>query len=262
MHYYKATIQYAGTNHFGFQFQKDIPTIQKDINEALYKLIQGKVTTVGASRTDTGVHAVEQFVKITTEEELECKTFLRDFNATLPKEIRCRRLEICEGPYNPIVDSTSKEYRYLFTTTLQSSCNDQLFIANHPYELDLGLMNECAGMILGTHSFHNFCSAGSNVKTTVREILSCEFSLVNPHEVLPQEDLFLLPEELKTCYQLRIVGGGFLKQMVRHLMSGFWLVGRGKITPEEFLILLNGPAKTRRLWKVASPRGLYLYRFN
>ena len=59
MHYYKATLQYDGTGYAGFQWQKEIPSIQNDFNHAIKSLVPGKITTMGASRTDTGVHAIE-----------------------------------------------------------------------------------------------------------------------------------------------------------------------------------------------------------
>jgi tRNA pseudouridine38-40 synthase len=216
---------------------------------------------MGASRTDTGVHAIEQVIKISSEHQIECESFVIKLNKTLPSQIRCMSVVSCQGSFRPN-GGVSKEYRYLFTNKLQSSCVEQMFIANNPYSLDLELMKKCAQKIIGKHDFRNFCSAGSNVKTTIRKISACEINEVNPHTVLPQSDLFLLPHDLIHCYQLRIEGTGFLKQMVRHLMSAIWLVGRGKLSSDEFLLLLNGSEKPKRLWKVASPRGLYLYRFN
>ncbi len=261
MNYYKAIIQYDGTNYFGFQWQKGIVTVQNDLNLALGKILSGKISTMSASRTDTGVHAIEQIVKLTTEYEIESDLFLIQLNQILPLQIRCVSFMPCEASYQPTTGHKSKEYRYLFTTRLKMTCNDQKFISNHPYQLDLELMKECARMMVGQHDFRNFCSAGSNVKTTIREILFCEVSEVNPHTVLPQSDLFIIHPDLRQCYQLRIEGTGFLKQMVRHLVSALWLVGRGKLSLDQFSYILNGPQKTKRLWKVASPRGLYLYKF-
>ncbi len=261
MNYYKATIQYAGTNYFGFQYQKGIPTIQDDLNRSLSQILVGKVTTMGSSRTDTGVHALNQIVKIAAEDYIGCELLLRSLNAVLPPQIRCLGIDLCDASFRPTSHSASKEYRYLFTNIPRSVCLDQLFIANHPYPLNFDLMKECTQMILGEHNFQNFCSAGSNVKTTIRNILACELSEVDPHLVLPQDGLFFLPPALRTCYQFKIEGNGFLKQMVRHLMSAVWLVGRGKISPAEFSLLLKGPTKLQRLWKVAPPRGLFLYQF-
>jgi tRNA pseudouridine38-40 synthase len=116
-------------------------------------------------------------------------------------------------------------------------------------------------MIQGKHSFHNFVSMGSNVKTTIREVYECDLTIINPHDILVGE-LFKISIELTECYELRIVGSGFLKQMVRHLMSAMWLVGNGRMSLNDFDYLLNGPIKDKRLWKVASSRGLHLYKFN
>ena len=105
----------------------------------------------------------------------------------------------------------------------------------------------------------NFCSAGSNVKSTVRSITLCELTEINPHSIFDHDDFFKLPAELTNCYQLRIEGDGFLKQMIRHLVSALWMVGSGKLSREEFLFQLKGPKRDKRIWKVASPSGLYLF---
>ena len=144
MNYYKATIQYDGTNYCGFQWQKDIPSIQNDFNQSLTHLMSGKITTMGASRTDTGVHAIEQVVKVTSENHIECESFLIRLNEILPRQIRCLEFVPCEGSFRPASDSISKEYRYLFTNVLNSGNVDQLFLANNPYQLDFDLMKKCA----------------------------------------------------------------------------------------------------------------------
>ncbi|MFA5583187.1 MAG: hypothetical protein WDA09_03150 [Bacteriovoracaceae bacterium] len=194
MNYYKATIQYDGSNYFGFQWQKDIATIQ---NVALSALVAGKVTTMSASRTDTGVHALEQIVKITSEEEIECTSFLDPFNQTLPSDITCLKIEPCSGSFNPTLFSSSKEYRYLFSDTLESRGIEIKYVASYPYELNMKAMQDAARMIVGTHDFRNFYSMGSNVKTTIREILRCELTEVDPHSVLINSELFPVSPDLK-----------------------------------------------------------------
>lgn len=262
MNYYKATFQYDGTNYFGFQWQKDIPTIQDEINRALSLLIAGKVSTMSASRTDSGVHALAQVVKITSEQEMNCDSFPALLNQVLTPEIRCIKMESCDGSFNPTSFASSKEYRYLFSNTLKSRGIEERFVTNYPYELNLDEMEKAASMIVGTHDFRNFYSTGSNVKTTIREILSCELTEVDPRSVLLNSELFPISQNLRSCYQLSIEGRGFLKHMVRHLMSALWSVGQGRISVDEFSLLLAGMPKEKRLWKVASPRGLYLHRYH
>jgi tRNA pseudouridine38-40 synthase len=258
-YYYKATIQYDGTGYSGFQWQKEIPTIQNDFNQAIQKIIQGKVTTMGASRTDTGVHAMVQLVKITSQIQIDCPTFVVALNQMLPAQIRCVHINPCSRKFKPASDPESKEYRYYFTNKRNVSPEERRFISNFSVPLNFDLMRICSREILGTQNFQNFCSTGSNVKTTIREITKCELTEINPHSVFSPSDLFYLPQELTHCYQLRIEGNGFLKQMIRHIMSAQWMVGSGKLTTEEFIELLKGPKKEKRLWKVAAPNGLFLH---
>lgn len=262
MHYYKTTIQYEGTNYAGFQWQNGIPTIQSEFNNAISRIINGKVTTMAASRTDTGVHALEQIVKISAAHPIDCSSFLDEFNKVLPREIRCLEIEPCEGIFRPAVDATSKEYRYFFTNKTKASKEEGQFIANISKKLDLDPMIVCARSLVGIHDFCNFYSSGSNVKSTIRNVTFCELSVIEPLDVFSKSELFLIPKDLCSCYQLRIEANGFLKQMIRHIVSALWMVGSGKIATDDFLNLLDGPKNLKQSWKVASPNGLFLYRIN
>lgn len=190
MHYYKATIQYEGTSYFGFQWQQDIRTVQGEINQALEKLIDGKVTTKGASRTDTGVHAMEQIVKISSSIAIDCSSFLEKFNLELPRDIRCLRLISCHGEFNPGVEADSKEYRYFFTNKTHVTKEETQFVANIANRLDIETIKECLKILHGQHDFCNFYSSGSNVKSTIREIMECELTEINPHTLFTDPNFF------------------------------------------------------------------------
>lgn len=262
MNYYQATLQYDGTPYAGFQWQKDASTVQDELNQALKKILTGKISTMGASRTDSGVHAMEQVVKITTEKILNYQTILASINSILPPTIRCLYLAPCAGEFKPAADTISKEYRYLFTNKAEFSAEERKYIANIAHPLNFTEMKKCAEAIAGTHDFCNFVSTGSNVKTTLRSVSLCELTLINPQIFFEESSLFQIPSELTSCYQLKIVANGFLKQMIRHLMRGLWMVGSGKVSTEEFLTLLHGPKQKKQLWRVAPASGLYLYRIN
>lgn len=260
MFYYRTTIQYAGTNYAGFQWQNGLITVQSEINRALSEIIPGKVTTRGASRTDTGVHALEQIVKITSENEVDCESFVNNFNKLLPDDIKSIDIVSCAGTFKPGVEAISKEYRYFFTNKNQIPNEDRKYIANISNELNLEAMRSCLQALLGKHDFCNFYSAGSNVKSTTRSISFCELAIVNPHEIFRAHNLFQIPKNLSECYQLRIVADGFLKQMIRHIVSSLWMVGSGKLSVDDFLKLLDSPKSEKQHWKVAPPNGLFLYR--
>lgn len=262
MYYYKTKIQYEGSRYAGFQWQAESPTIQSEFNNAVSKLINGKFSTMAASRTDTGVHAMEQVVKISSENPIDLTSFVKNLNHQLPLDIRCFQVENCGGLFRPSVEATSKEYRYFFTNLTTVKKEESQFIANISNQLDIEAMMICVQALVGTHDFYHFYSSGSNVKSTTRDILQCELSVINPHSVFEGYELFQISKSLQSCYELKIKANGFLKQMIRHIVSALWMVGSHKISPEEFLSLLEGPKSQKQRWKVASPNGLFLYRIN
>lgn len=258
MNYYKAILQYIGTDRMGFQFQVGMSTIQGDLNLSLEKLFQGKVTTRAASRTDKGVHALGQVVKISAEDSGPLDA--ARLNAALPSFIRCLAISPCAGDFIPSVDQLSKEYRYLFTNTPGVSGSDQRFIAQTPYPLNIDHIQSCVEMLKGTNDFRNFWSIGGISNTTVRDILECDLTMINPHEFF--EDTLFTAGEVTSCWQFRVKGKGFLKHMVRHLVGALWMVGNGRLTVEEFTNLLYGEQREQRPWKKADPRGLFLVKVN
>jgi tRNA pseudouridine38-40 synthase len=259
MHYYKTIIQYEGTNYAGFQWQNGVQTVQSEFNKAASQLISGKFSTIAASRTDTGVHALEQIVKISSINPIDTLFFLPEFNRILPRDIRCANIEECDGAFKPTT-ATLKEYRYFFTNLKKNLSDEDKFVANISNELNLDEMMICMNALKGNHDFCNFYSSGSNIKSTRRNVISCALSTVNPHEIFSNEVLFHIPEHLTCCYEFKIQANGFLKQMIRHIISALWQVGSGKLTTDEFVNLLNGPKSAKQSWKVASPNGLFLYR--
>lgn len=260
MNYYKTIIQYEGTLYAGFQWQNALTTVQSEINDALSKILEDKVTTMAASRTDTGVHAIHQVVKISSVAPINLSTFIEEFNAKLPSSIRCLDITNCHGLFRPSVESQSKEYRYFFTNKTQVKKEDMQFMANIANPLDIESINTCIEALKGTHDFCNFYSSGSNVKSTIRTITQCELTLINPHAIFDSLSLFSIPQDLTECFQLKVEANGFLKQMIRHLVSALWMVGSKKISTQEFLDLLHGPKIAKQKWKVAPANGLYLYK--
>lgn len=247
MRAYQAILQYDGSDRQGFQAQEGTPTIQGDLNLALENILKGDFTTRAASRTDKGVHALAQVIKITCEDTLT----LEQLNAALPAHMRILEMNPCPLEFIPSIDQRSKEYRYLF---LERGASER-FIAEAPEELNIEAMQSCVRMLKGTHDFKNFWSIGGVSNTTVRELLECELTLMNP------QDLFhgtLFSTNLTQAWQFKIHGRGFLKHMVRHLMGALWQVGVGKLTPVDFENYLKGEQRSMRPWKKADPKGLFL----
>lgn len=251
---YKLILQYKGTRYSGWQVQSGTNelTIQGEINRALSVISKSSdVKSVGAGRTDAGVHALGQVAKVTLPLTLPAENFRKALNGNLPEDIRVISAEETDLDFHPTVQATSKEYHYRFTNVKEPSAFQSELLANCSFELDFSRMREAAALLVGEHDFTNFYTEGTEVSSTVRTIFSCD--LVE----IPRGDWEMLPAH----FAFRFSGSGFLKQMVRLLVGALWNVGRGKISLEEFRSAL-GPIKVQRLGPVAPPEGLYMVRVN
>jgi tRNA pseudouridine38-40 synthase len=252
MNYYKAILQYDGSDRMGFQFQEGMSTIQGDLNFSLRQILRGELTTRAASRTDKGVHAIGQVIKISAEDPSPLDA--AQLNDVLPSHIRCLDLSPCAQDFGPSIDQLSKEYRYLFTDT------PERYIAQIPFPLNIAHMQNCVDMLKGTNDFRNFWSIGGISNTTIRNIHHCDLTMIDP--IVFFRDTLFSAGQVTSCWQFRIVGSGFLKHMVRHLVGALWMVGKGTLSVEDFSGLLHGEQKQQRPWKKADPRGLYLLKVN
>lgn len=252
--YYRLTIQYKGTRYCGWQVQPTQAgaTVQGSLNHALAVVAKSReVRSLGAGRTDAGVHALGQVAKVSIPLEINPLNLIRALNVNLPDDIRVVAAETSDEAFMPTVHAKSKEYQYRFTCERGFTAFQNDFIVNHPFELDLELMRKGCNVLVGEHDFCNFYTEGTEVSSTVREILECEI-----YEVL-QGEWSMLPRH----YVFRVVGTGFLKQMVRLLMGAIWNLGRNKITLLDLEKALL-PYKSPRLGPVAPPHGLYMIRVN
>ena len=250
-HYYRLTIQYKGTRYLGWQVQPNGLTVQGEVNKALEIISKGKVHSMGSGRTDAGVHAFGQVVKISMELEILPENLIRAMNSNLPDDIRVIAIENSDADFHPTVQAKSKEYHYRFTSLKAPTAFQNELIANFPFEVDLHKMCEACRLLIGVHDFSNYYCEGTDVSSNVREIFACDILEV------PSGGWEMLPGH----YVFSITGSGFLKQMVRLLVGAVWNVGRGKISLEEFRASLSS-TRVKRLGPVAPPEGLYMVRVN
>jgi tRNA pseudouridine38-40 synthase len=253
IHYYKLVLQYKGTRFLGWQIQPEGAglTVQGELNRALQVVSKSDtIKSMGAGRTDAGVHALGQVAKVSIELKIDPQNLVKALNVNLPDDIRVISGELSDEAFLPTVHAKSKEYHYRFTCKRMFTAFQNDLIYNHPFELNLEKMREACRILIGTHDFSNFYCEGTEVAHNVREIFECEILEI-------EQDSWMLPSH----YIFRIKGNGFLKQMVRLLMGAVWNVGRGKITMEQFKAALS-PVKLPRLGPVAPPNGLYMVRVN
>lgn len=250
MNIYKIWLEYKGTRFSGFQVQSSALTIQGELNTALSTIAKTtEIKTIGSGRTDAGVHAFAQVVKIEMPLEINPDGLMRALNSHLPPDIRVKKAESSSSDFHPIFSALSKEYNYVFATQEVASVFGHELMTIVPYELDIDLMRRGCQIFCGQHDFINYQCTGTEVQSTVRTIFSCDIEefIADGH----------WSGVASKYYVLKIVGDGFLKQMVRLIMGALFNLGRHKIKLEDIENSFNSPLKNR-LGPTAPPQGLYL----
>lgn len=239
---YKCIISYDGTYFVGYQIQPTGRTVQGEIEKVLKNMHKGRPMRVIASgRTDSGVHAIGQVIHFDSNLDIPVEGWKKGLNAQLPGDIFIKSVEVVEGKFHARYDVKMKEYRYRLLNDNSFDVFRRNYAYYYPYELDVESMRQAAKLIVGTHDFTSFCSARSDVEDKVRTVYILEIS------------------EDKDELVFRVVGNGFLYNMVRIIVGTLLEVGQGKINVNEINCLLE--AKSRiYTGKTAPGHGLYLWK--
>lgn len=209
---FKITVAYDGTDFVGWQRQANGVSIQGLIEDALADIDGHPVAVTGAGRTDSGVHALAQVAGFTLDRAMRPPVLVRALNAHLPEAIRVTAAEEVPASFHARFAARSKTYRYRILNTDIASPFERRYAWHVPGALDLDAMRAAAQMLEGQHDFAAFQAAGSDVASTVRDILSSRIA------VCPQPGLL--------TYE--ITGSGFLRHMVRTIVGTLVEIGRGR----------------------------------
>ena len=257
MYHHRLVISYKGTSYFGWQdlgTGEQKATVQASIHQILRKICKYQNCTISAaSRTDSGVHAQGQVVKITIAIAIESEKLLRGMNSLLPDDIRILQCEPCAAEFNPNTDSKSKEYHYYFCTDpiYNPVLND--FVAHISSDskasttgpVDIELMQRACKLFTGGHDFYNFARRDVNIGSTFRTIISCEILQAEPA-------IFS-----NNIYYLKIVGNGFLRHMIRYIAGALFALGRNQLSLSDISEALVDH-KEKKISPRAKSHGLHL----
>ena len=252
MTYYKLIVSYKGTRFYGWQKQKGRrPTIQNHLEECLFKIYQSRdVGTLASGRTDAGVHALGQVVRLVAPKQLPCNALKKALNSLLSPDVRIREVIPSDSSFHPIRDAVWKEYCYLFSLEKREKYHFfHEMVANIRCDQDGEKMEQAAKIFEGMHNFCNYCTTGGSSKTTWKRIYE---SSIGPAEIL-----FPLIKSPLPIYVFKVRGEGFLRQMVRLMMGAIVEVGKGRVSLEDIGNSLKYPREDK-IGAVAPPQGLYL----
>ena len=217
---YRLTVAYDGTAFHGWQRQhppeRDQPlrTVQGVLEDVLRDLLHQPITTVGASRTDAGVHAKGQVAQFDAAQPIPIERLPLAINSRLPEDMEVRDAVIAHQYFDCINDPVSKRYRYRIWNTDHRPLQLRHTVWHCWHTLEVNAMNDAAHRLTGMHDFAGFAAASHNRKSTVRTIHNC---WVESHA----------PE-----VHIVVEGDGFLYNMVRILAGTLAEVGRGYWSPD------------------------------
>lgn len=235
----KLIVAYDGTNYCGWQIQINGITVEEVLNKTISELVGEPIAVIGASRTDSGVHAMGNVAVFDTESRIPAEKMSFALNQRLPEDIRIQ--ESCEVPldWHPRYCDTRKTYEYRILNRRFAIPTERLYSHFFYYPLDVEKMQQAADYLVGEHDFKSFCSTRTQVENTVRTIYFLR--------VIKEGDMI----------QIQINGNGFLYNMVRIIVGTLLKVGTGMYPPEHVKEILE--AKDRRLaGPKAEARGLTL----
>ncbi len=236
----RLVVAYDGTNYCGWQIQPNGITIEEVLNRELSRITGEKIQVIGASRTDSGVHALGNVAVFDTESRIPPERFSYALNQRLPEDIVAARSEEVPQDWHPrYQDKIRKTYEYHIYNAKTPDPLKRKYATFVSFPLDIGKMREAAEYLVGEHDFASFCNIRTNALNTVRTVE--EASIVKDGADIT----------------VRVRGDGFLYNMVRIIAGTLIRVGRGFYAPERVKEILEEKERTAA-GVTAPPNGLVL----
>ena len=240
---YAAELSYNGGLYAGWQVQPNRLSVQEAVENVLSMLNKQLVSVKGAGRTDSGVHARAQVCSFDMLNEWDEHRLLMALNSNLPQGISAMRLTKTRSDFHPRYDALKREYVYFIWTGMTIYPHISPFthwVRGGHYDWDLAA--EACRFIEGEHDFTNFCRPTNVPDDPVRTMYKVKLNRRGP------------------LIWLRIVGSGFLTNMVRIIMGDLELVAKGRREPEWIKSLFEPGSEKSKAGRTFPPNGLFLWR--
>ena len=224
MHRYFLELAYKGTAYSGFQVQENANTIQSETERALEIFFKQKINLTGSSRTDAGVHALQNFFHFDTELNITNEQ-LYNINAILPGDIVAKAIYPVKNDAHVRFSAMAREYHYYIYTTKNPFLADRAWF--YPFAIDIDILNEAAAILMQYKDFTSFSKRNTQVNTFECSITNSQWKLEND------------------CYVYEVRSNRFLRGMVRGLVGTMLKAGRKIITIDQFKNIIEAKDCTK-----------------
>jgi len=234
---YFIEVSYQGQAYHGWQVQQNAHTIQEEINEALKKYCRSPIETVGSGRTDTGVHAIQQFCHVDLLNQLDLSMAIHKINAILPTDIAVINIYKVPDDAHARFHAISRSYEYHISRKKDPFNQGTSYYLRQTVAIDE--MNEACKYLIGKKDFKSF----SRVKTSVENFI-CTISRAHW-------------EAHNGMYCFYVSANRFLRGMVRALVGTLIEIGTGKLTIPQFNAIIKSGDR-RAAGRSVPAHGLFL----
>lgn len=235
-------VAYDGTNYHGWQLQENGITIESELNRCLSELLGEEIRVIGASRTDSGVHALGNVAVFDTVGRIPAEKISYALNQKLPEDIRIQKSQEVASNWHPRHCASCKTYEYRIYRAEFPMPVKRLYSYFIYRPLDLARMRKAAAYLEGEHDFKSFCQTGSQAESTVRTIYAIEL------------------DEQGSDLVIRVRGNGFLYNMVRIIAGTLLEIGQGRREPDSVPDILEALDRSAA-GPTAPAHGLTLIRY-
>jgi tRNA pseudouridine38-40 synthase len=236
---YLIEVAYKGTNYAGFQIQQNANTIQAEVEKALNVFYKEKFELTGSSRTDSGVHALQNFFHFDTDMQMQNQAY--HLNAILPEDIVIKNITPVAHDFHCRFNAISRQYEYHIYQSKNPFLKEVAY--HYPYNLDIDLLNQAADLLKQHTDFTSFSKKNTQTFTNNCIITTSKWHLANNQLVYT------------------VQANRFLRGMVRALVATMLQVGTKKNSVEAFNQIIISKNNTKALFS-APAHGLFLVQVN
>ena len=233
---YLINLSYNGNEFYGYQIQNNKLTVEGELEKSLSKILNRKINTLGCSRTDKGVHALNQYCVFEYEDKLNIKKLKHSLNSIINQNIYIKSIKKVNDNFNIRNDVTSKRYVYKINMGEYNPIEKD-YIYQYNKNIDKELLNTFIIKVSGEHNYRSFTSDKEN-NNYIRNI--------NVSYKISKKTLYLYFEST-----------GFLRYMIRNIVGLLIDINNGKKSIDDIEKIFNSLDRCS-LGSSAPGIGLYL----